>query len=179
MTQTPQVLVSQSNLWKRVDWTLVFAPLFLTSQLDSGNVWGHHSTMFAFHPVPPSHFPRFPETLGQDWNEEQDWEVTQFVFFTSVEMQRLKDNSVWMWSRCWKYFEKWTRSFVRLDPGLVRRRHCLGHLFLLNRKRNNLLFVPRYPIATLSTSSLNDPSFTTHDLLFLLWQSSPYSDILT
>jgi hypothetical protein len=32
---------------------------------------------------------------------------------------------------------------------------------------------------TLSTAVLNDPSFTTHDLLRLLWQSSPYSGILT
>jgi len=33
-------------------------------------------------------------------------------------------------------------------------------------------------MATLSTSVLNDPSFITHVLLRLLWQSSPYSDIL-
>jgi hypothetical protein len=32
--------------------------------------------------------------------------------------------------------------------------------------------------ATFSTSVLNAPSFTTHDLLRLLWQSSPYSDRL-
>jgi hypothetical protein len=50
-----------------------------------------------------------------------------------------------------KCCEKRARLFVRLDPQM----------------------------ATLSTSVLNDPSFTTHVLLCLLWQSSPYSDILT
>jgi hypothetical protein len=30
-----------------------------------------------------------------------------------------------------KYYEKWARLLVRLDPGLARRRHCLGHLLLL------------------------------------------------
>jgi hypothetical protein len=52
-------------------------------------------------------------------------------------------------------------------------------LSLVNRKRKILLLVPRHTTDTLSTSVLNDPSFTTHDLLRLLWQSSPNSDILT
>ncbi len=69
---------------------------------------------------------------------------------------------------------------MRLDPGLARRRHFLGHLLLLkSNKRNSLLLVLRYPIVTLSTSVLNVALFTTLDLLRLLWQSSPYSGILT
>jgi hypothetical protein len=69
---------------------------------------------------------------------------------------------------------------VLLDPRLARRNHCLGHLFLLKpNKFNSLLLVLRYPIVTLSTSVLNVPLFTRHDLLCLLWQSSPYSGILT
>jgi hypothetical protein len=34
-----------------------------------------------------------------------------------------------------KYYEKWARLFVRLDPGLARRRHCLGHLFTSKTKQ--------------------------------------------
>ena len=45
-------------------------------------------------------------------------------------------------------------------------------------KGNSLLLVLRYPIPTLSTSVLNVPLFTTHYLLCLLWQSSPFSGIL-
>ncbi len=92
-------------------------------------------------------------------------------------MQSLKDSSARPWSRCW---EKWAQLFVRLDPGLARRRHRLGHLLLLKpNKRNSLLLVLRYPIATLSTSVFNVPLFTSHVLQRLLWQSSPYSGILT
>ena len=37
-----------------------------------------------------------------------------------------------------KYCEKWARLFVRLDPGLARRRHCLGHFLLLKHKTEGL-----------------------------------------
>ena len=37
-----------------------------------------------------------------------------------------------------KYCEKWSRLFVRLDPGLTRRRHCLGHFLLLKHKTEGL-----------------------------------------
>jgi hypothetical protein len=43
----------------------------------------------------------------------------------------------------------------------------------------SLILTRSTQMATLSTSVLNDPSSTTHDLLRLLWQSSPYSGILT
>ena len=129
--------------------------------------------------------------------------LSLFHILTIVKMQSLTNSSERLWSRCWKilwevgtviwrktlcvcdhvagkYYEKWTRLFVvRLDPGLARRRHCLGHLWLLKRnKRNSLLVVLRYPRATHSTSVLNVPLFTTHVLLCLLWQSSPYCGIL-
>jgi hypothetical protein len=46
---------------------------------------------------------------------------------------------------------------------------CLDHLLLLKpNKRNSLHLVLRYSISTLSTSVLNVPLFTTHDLLCLL-----------
>ena len=52
---------------------------------------------------------------------------------------------------------------------------------------STILLLPQHKqnsstVCTLVTwllSVLNDPSFTTHDLLRLLWQSSPYSVILT
>ena len=68
-----------------------------------------------------------------------------------------------------------TRPWPLTRPSEASSRHSL----LINIKRKVLLLVSWYPTTTLSTSVLNDPSFTTHDLLCLLCQSSPYTEILT
>ncbi len=95
-----------------------------------------------------------------------------YNFVGCVEVQSLKDSSARPWSRCW---EKWAhpRPWTRPSAPLF------GHLLLLKpNKGNSLLLVLRYPIDTLITSVLNVPLFTTHVLLRLLWQSSPFSGIL-
>jgi hypothetical protein len=96
-----------------------------------------------------------------------------------ARMQSLKHSSARLWSRCWKMLWEVGTVICVSRPLTSPSERFSGHSLLLNIKRKVLLLVPRYPTATLSTSVRNDPSFTTHDLLRLLCQSSPYTDILT
>jgi len=90
-----------------------------------------------------------------------------------VEMQSLKDSSARPWSRCWEKRARLPRPWTRPSAP-----YSAILLLLKPKQTDSLLLVLRYPIATLSTSVLNIPLFTTHYLLRLLWQSSPFSGIL-
>ncbi len=112
----------------------------------------------------------------------------------SVEMQNLKDNSVWPWSRCW---ERWARLFVCLDPGLPRRSHCLSHLLLLKPNKRPEQFtsctsVPNnysqysstqcpivyYTWFTVSTVTVKSVFWNTH-VIHVYLNTPPFTDLLT
>ena len=94
-----------------------------------------------------------------------------------------------------KYCEKWARLFVRLDPGLARRRHCLGHFLLLKHKTEGLTsctpvpngysqyFSTKLPTVyytwfTESTLSVKSVFWHTHASHVFL-NTPPFTDLLT
>ena len=112
-----------------------------------------------------------------------------------VELQSLKHRSVRMWSRCWKMFWEVVTVICASRPLPRPSVRFSIHSLLLNRKRNNLLLVRRYPNGysqyfttqwpivyytwfTASTLAVKSVFWHTH-VIHVSLNTPPFTDLLT